>query len=127
MSDLTETEQEAYLRNVVIVARADGKVTAAEKAVIDRACAGIGASQRQLKAALSTFGDPDIHLEALERFSTRIRNFEDMLEAAICDGEMSATERELLLRAALGLGIGQETINRMLAEAQKRLTRVLAG
>lgn len=121
MSDLTGEERELYLRNLVIVARADGRLEPPEKAIIERACAAIGASRRELKAALSTFGEPDVHVEALRRFSTRVRNLEDMIEVAICDGEMSDAERELLLHTALGVGVGQEHVNRMLGEAQARL------
>jgi len=119
---LTPEEKHLYLRNLVIVARSDGRVEDPESAALRRACDGIDGSDEELQRALSTFGEPDVDVDGFERFSTQARNLEDMIEIAICDGEMTEREREILLHTALEIGVNQDLVNKMLSQAQARLS-----
>lgn len=115
-----EKERLAYLRNVVIIARSDGEVSAAERVWLVKIQTAIGASADSLQRALNEFGDPEIDFSEILRFSDRVRCVEDMVVVAICDGQLEAEERQLLIQATLATGLSQDQIDTITTEAQQR-------
>ncbi|MDX9721330.1 MAG: hypothetical protein RBU37_11340 [Myxococcota bacterium] len=112
---------EQYLRNLIIMARADGQLQYPEKALLEQIRAELGASQEELKMALSAFGNPCIRFEVFERFSVKVRNFEDLVAIALADGQLGGNERVLLIEAAMGIGLSQEQSNQIIASVAKML------
>lgn len=119
---MNEQEQRAFLRNLIIVARADGHMRETELKVLHRMAGEIGASQTLLTAALSELGLPKLDFSKLSRFSDRVRNLEDMLEIAMVDGAVPREEKVLLLQTATDLGLSQEQTRLIADEVRDRTT-----
>ncbi len=112
-----------YLRNLIVLARADGAIHPREVAVLERVSAEIGASPQELQSVRNELGEPQLEWAGLPRLSTRIRNLEDMVEVALADQQLSENERLFLIRAALEIGLSQEQANGVLREVAERVAR----
>jgi len=117
-------ERVAYLRNLVLALRCDGRVSVGEREVLERVASELLASSDELQAAFNVFAQVAPEWSEIPRFSMRLRNLEDMAEVCLCDGELSAEERKLLTLAAFALGLSQEQANQVLREVAQRLGMV---
>lgn len=117
---MTNDEKQLYLTNAVAIAHADSKLTPAEEALLDSIRTSIGATKTIFKKAQKSALAHSIHLDGLGRFSLRVRNLEDMIEVALADGGIDEIEKSQLIDASKNVGISQEQVNLILAEAKER-------
>ncbi|MHC4067511.1 MAG: zinc-ribbon domain-containing protein, partial [Planctomycetota bacterium] len=117
---MTEPEKIQYLKNVLRVAHADKLLTSEEEQHLEEIRAAIRATKSQLRKVVATAGDAPIDLTPLSRLSHRIQNLEDMIEVGLADGQLGDDEKRLLIDAAKRVGVTQEQVNLILAEAKTR-------
>ena len=115
-----------YLANVIHISAVDGKLGDDECNAIEAIRKEIGASEEQLKEALSAVAQGKHKVTPLGRFSERARNLEDMVFISLADGEMSKAEKPELLSFAKQIKVTQAQMTEILAQAKERC-RTLAG
>lgn len=117
---MTEPEKIRYLRNALVIAHADKALASEEDQHLEEIRSNIGATKTQLRKARQDIGSHTIDLAPLTRFSIRVKNLEDMIELALADGTLDANEKRLLAEAAKRVGLSQEQVNLVVAEAKLR-------
>ena len=119
---MTREERIIYLGNVVHVAGADGEVSPREGEAIERVREDLGAPADDLAEALQSVARGDHGIAPVGRFSDRVRNLEDMVFVAVCDGRFSGAEKPEVVSFAKEVGVSQAQVNRILKEAKDRLS-----
>ena len=104
-------EQQAYCRNLVAIARADGTVAEKELAVMRQLILEIGGRPEVLQTSLNHLGELSPSWDAFARPSAKIRCFEDMVAVAIADRVLADAERKILAQAAMDIGLGEAFAN----------------
>lgn len=118
---MTREERVLYLSNVAQVAGADGKVSPREGEAIERVRKELGARKEELAEALRAVARGGHSIQAVGRFSDRVRNLEDMLLVAVCDGRFSGKEKPEVAAFAKEVGVSQAQLDRVLREAVQRV------
>ena len=112
---MTKDEQVSYLANLYHMLLSDGTVDSVEEKVFEQIAREIGAGYFERRNALETAQSEGYELSMLERFSDRIRNLEDMLFAAMCNGVVDAGEKKFIVDFATRAAMNQQqfsTINK---------------
>jgi hypothetical protein len=117
---LSSEDTVLYLANVVFVARVDGVLTPAEEAGLESIRVGLGAKKGDFTRAARTAESSQFTPQPVGRLSDRVRNLEDMLLVALTDGELPTQERDVLLAFSRLIGLTDEQLRGMLAEAKTR-------
>jgi uncharacterized tellurite resistance protein B-like protein len=118
---MNSSELVQYLANVLSIARADGTLSPTEDAALSSIAAEIGAKKKDCRDAERVAAQPDFESRPLGRYSDRVRNIEDMLFVALADGGLSGAEQARILAFAKQIGISQEQIDKIVAEADRRV------
>ncbi len=114
------------LRNVIVFALADGRLSEQERRFIDSLRAKLGISEAEF-AALCQQVRQDPKRLSLPREAEQARKAVRLLaETATADGEVSQAERELLRRLAAKAGLGEGEIDALIAPAGGDEDRVAA-
>jgi tellurite resistance protein len=125
---------EAIIESAFVVAHADGEFDAAEQAafrhVVLLACAG-RVAERQVAALLADLSDQlaedgiDKRLDMVGRAVRRPEQAREVLRVAALlaqvSGGVSEVERDVMLRLAQKLGVGESTVNEIVLEAKRAL------
>ncbi len=119
---MTRDERIVYLANVARVAGADGKVSPREGEAIERVRVELGARRDDLAEALHAVAHGRHSISPVGRLSEQIRNLEDMVFVAVCDGRLSGEEKPEVLGFAGQVEISQDQLNRILQEAKRRVS-----
>jgi uncharacterized tellurite resistance protein B-like protein len=119
---MTREERITYLGNVVQVAGADGEVSPREGEAIERVRKELDASADDLAEALQSVARGTHSIAPVGRFSDRIRNLEDMIFVAVCDGRFSGEEKPEVVSFAREVGVSQTQLNAILKEARERVS-----
>jgi len=117
---MIEKDAYLYLRNLQCLAHADGILSPEEEQFVEVARTKIGAKKSTFNRAIKEISDHVIDIKSLSRFSTRIRNIEDLIELALVGGELKSEEKNLIADAAKRGGMTQEIINTVFREAKQR-------
>lgn len=117
---MNEEEQIRYLTNIYLVVASDGEVDGDEERLFDSISRDIraGYGERRKAKELAESGVVQTHVS--DRWSDRIRNLEDMMFAAYCNGEIDPAEKRLVVQYAKQLGIDQEQLNQIKQETKRR-------
>lgn len=110
-----------YLANIISVAGADGVVSEIEGKAIESIRQEINASESDLRKALHAIAHGGHQMTPVGRFSDKVRNLEDMIFVAICDGQLSKSEKPEILSFAKAIKISQNQVSEILSEAKLRL------
>ena len=119
---MTKEERIIYLGNVVHVAGADGEVSPREGEAIERVREELGVPADDLAEALRSVARGSHGIAPVGRFSDRVRNLEDMIYVAVCDGRFSDAEKPEIISFAKEVGVSQTQVNLILKEAKGRLS-----
>lgn len=120
---MTNEEKIRYLSNIYRVIAADGDLDPDEQQLFRwlageiRADAGIQWEARKL-----AHNEKEVQTQVADRWSDRIRNLEDMMLVAYCDGNVDLAEKQIVVTYAKHLGIKQAHLNLIKEEAQLRLS-----
>jgi uncharacterized tellurite resistance protein B-like protein len=124
---MTKEERITYLGNVVHVAGADGEVSPLEGEAIEQVREELGASADDLAEALRAVAAGAHDVMPVGRFSDRVRNLEDMIFVAVCDGRFSGEEKPEVVSFAKEVGVSQTQLNGILKEARERMSPAAAS
>lgn len=124
---MTNEDKVLYLANVALISAVDGEVNPLEANAIENIRQEIGATEDNLRQALTAVAQGDHQLTPIGRYSERIRNLEDMIVVAIVDGGFTKAEKPEVLSFAKSLKITQEQISEILNESKTRIKSQTAG
>lgn len=109
-----------YLANIYAVVVADGSVDRIEQRVFEDIARDIGGGYFERKQAMERQDAMDLPVRLDLRWSDQIRNLEDMLFVAYCDGTLDPTEKQAIIKYANHLGISQTQLGVIKNEAKQR-------
>jgi len=118
---MTQQEQIQYLANIYYAVRANGRVDGVEDSYVEEAAQGIGAGYLETRKALDLAAEKDFRMVLPLRLSDRIRNLEDIIAVCYRDGTFCQQEKDAALLFARQVGVTQEQLNAIRAEAKERL------
>jgi len=118
---LTESEQIAYLANMIFLAHADSDFSPRESAVIEEIRAALGAKKSALNTAMRAAVSAGYTLEHVGGFATQVCNLADMLYLCFADGDVSRRETDLLRPYCQKIGLTQDQLSTLLREAVARM------
>jgi uncharacterized tellurite resistance protein B-like protein len=99
------------LRNLVVIAVADGSIHEDELALLSERCSSLGMSAEEFRDAVA-FGLSDaaaLHLP--KKRADQEAMLSDMLRMMAVDGQIAATEKQLFAVAAAKMGFDRDQIN----------------
>jgi tellurite resistance protein len=117
---MTGEEKTKYLANICCLLIADGDIDLTEQEVFNEISQGIGAGLVERQDAVRMARGLGYQVRLVGRWSQRIRNLEDMLLAAYCNGVFEKTEKKAIQQYARQLGINQEQFDMIKQEAKRR-------
>jgi uncharacterized tellurite resistance protein B-like protein len=117
---MTKDELKTYLANILLVMRADENYDPLEVETVSSICKSLYGTEEDLKSAFSAIEAGAHTLMPVGRFSDKIRNLEDMMEASLSTGTMPDSEKHLILSFAKAIKLTQEQINEILRDVKKR-------
>jgi len=118
---MTKEEVVLYLANIVLVSSVDGVFNPEEAKTIEFIRREIGASEIELKKALSTVGQGEHQITPVGRISDKVRNLEDMVFVSLSDGEFSKSEKPEVISFAKAIKMTQNQLNEILSESKLRI------
>jgi hypothetical protein len=111
------TEDITFMANIIQVAHADGKLTGSEQNLIEAVRKDLGIKKGDLSAAQKLVDSGSYVIKPVGTFSTQVRNLEQALRVAYSDGDLGSIESDLVLSFGASIGLSQEQLERMRAEA----------
>ncbi len=117
---MNKEETVRYLSNVYLIVLADGVVERIEERVFEEISREIHADYFERKQAMEMAKTEGLQTDVASRWSDRIRNLEDMLFAAYCNGVLDPAEKKVVLEYASALGIEQRQVDTIRQEAKRR-------
>jgi uncharacterized tellurite resistance protein B-like protein len=117
---MNKQDQVRYLANIYHLLIADGEADPVEEKAFDQISRDIGAGYFQKKDAEELARGEGYEVQFVGRWSDRIRNLEDMILAAYCNGVLERTERKLITQYAVQVGINQAQFDVIKQETRKR-------
>lgn len=120
---MTEQDQLVYLANAISIAYVDSSLSPKETAAIEEIRVAIRAKKSVLNAAMKVVTSGGYTPAKVGLFATQVSNAGDMLYLAFVDGELDATERNVVMAFCKKVGLTQEQFNLMAKEAIARSDR----
>jgi len=117
---MKKEDQVKYLANIFYLLLSDGEVETVEKRVYEGIARDIGAGYLERKAATESAESDLFHFQYVDRWSDRVRNLEDLLFAAFCNGASHPAEKRHIKSYLKPLRINQEQVNILISEAKRR-------
>lgn len=107
------------VKNLIMLALADGKATESELAVV----AGIAAREELTQEELDNLIDnPDsVHIQLPDDEATRQRYLKDMVQLMMIDGDLDDTELAMCKLYAISLGFESTSVEQIVLEMAGRL------
>ena len=115
---MNKEEKVQYLANVYYVLLADGQVDRIEERAFDDISRDIGAGYFERKDAMERAQQPEYQVRPMGRWSEQIRNLEDMLFAAYCNGVLDQAEKTAVKQYAARLGIDQKQLTHVVGQTK---------
>ena len=109
-----------YLANIYAVVASDGDVERMEERLFGDISREIRAGYFERKQAIEMVDKKSMPIQLDTRWSDKIRNLEDMLLAAYCNGVLEPLEKKLIVDYAKHLDISQKQLNAIREEAKRR-------
>ncbi|MES2588391.1 MAG: hypothetical protein V4622_05370 [Bacteroidota bacterium] len=103
-----QTSQKGHFRNLILIARYDGKILETEKKLLNRIAQKLSLTDEQVKEIL----DNQDTYQAIPPYSReeRYERFVQLVQMAMIDGIMSHEELALVKKLGVSLGFSEETI-----------------
>ncbi len=114
-------EKIRYLANIIMIARADGKLSSKETTALEQIQKKIKARKTELNKAYKMAEEPDCILTPVGNWSDKISNLEDMMYMSAVDGEVDNQEKVLIVEFAKTIQITQNQLNFIFADVKNEL------
>ena len=121
---LTHEEKITYLANVVLVARADGKLSPKEVEAIEKIQKSIGARKTELNKAYKTAESQGYKINPVGHWVDKIKNLEDIVYVSMVDGSVDEREKPEILKLAKQINITQEQIKFILSDVKDEISSI---
>lgn len=109
-----------YLANLYCVAASDCEVAPDEKQAIAGIARAFQAGYFELKEAAEMSQSEGLQNDVSDRLSDRIRNLEDLIHVAYCNGLLESDEKKAIVDYAAHLSIDQKQLDMIQREAKRR-------
>lgn len=110
-------EDISLMANIIQIAHADGKLTSSEQALIETVRKDLGIKKGDLSAAQKLVDSGSYTIKPVGTFSAQVKNLELALHVAYSDGDLGPVESEMVAAFSAAIGLSQEQLERMRAEA----------
>lgn len=110
-------KRQRQLRNLVVMAMADGQIGEREVNLIADRCAQLGLDEGDLHDAILRGLDDDAALELPTSAEERERLMVDLIRMMGADGRLDESEKRLFALAAVKMEISSEGLNRLIDAA----------
>lgn len=117
---MNKEEKVGYLANIYQLLNSDGVVDRLEEKAFEEISKGIDAGYFERRSGMELAREDDFQAKAVGRWSDRVKNLEDMLFAAICNGLVDAAEKKLIKEFGSQVGIDQEQFDVIKEETRER-------
>lgn len=117
---MMKDEQVQYLANIYHLLLADAEVGRVEEKAFELIAREIGAGYFERRNALKSAEQATFQVRPVGRLSDRMRNLEDMLLAAYCNGVVDAAEKKLIVDFATQVAVNKHQFSVMKSEAKRR-------
>ena len=115
-------ETVGYLANIYAVVAVDGDIDRVEERVFESIAREIGAGYFERKKAIDRTKEDELPARLDLRWSDQIRNLEDMLFVAYCDGTLEPAEKQSIVNYANFLSISQQQLSVIREDAKRRFS-----
>lgn len=105
MSEPTYTDRQRHLRNIVVMALADGSIGQREVERVADRCIELGLGQNDLQSALAYGLGDDAVLELPPDHASREALLADLISMMAADGHLAESEKRLFALAAARMNI----------------------
>lgn len=119
---MNDEEKITYLANLLVVARADQRISPDEMQVVIDAQKRIGATKTLLSKAQNVAEGPQYIPTPVGQFSAKIANLEDMLLVSLVEGTLDQTEKPIVLEFARKVGITNDQLQIVFAQCKAAIT-----
>lgn len=116
MGEPTYTERQRHLRNIVVMALADGSIGQREVERVADRCVELGLGQAELKSALAFGLGDDAALELPADDSAREDLLADLISMMAADGHLAESEKRLFALAAARMNIVGERLDKIITK-----------
>jgi len=117
---MNKEEKVGYLANIYQLLMSDGVVDRLEEKAFEEISKDIGAGYFERRSGMEAAREDGFVAKPVGRWSDRIKNLEDMLYAAICNGVVDAAEKRLIKEFGGNVGISQEQFDVIKEETRAR-------
>lgn len=114
MSDSSLPSRQRQLRNLVVVALADGQFDEQEVNVIGRRCGQLGLGASELQSAIASGLDEHAALSLPSDPAERIELMRDLMQVISADGLIHEGEKRLFALAAVKMKISSTDLDRLI-------------
>ena len=115
MSEQSYTQRQRHLRNLVVMALADGSIGQREVSMVAQKCVDLGLGQAELESALSFGLGDDAALELPSDQAHREELLGDLVRMMAADGYLDEAEKRLFALAAARMNITGEKLQTLLS------------
>jgi len=115
VSELSYTKRQRQLRNLVVMALADGSIGQREVNLVADRCVELGLGERDLEAALQFGLGEDAALELPSDPGEREALLADMIRMMAADGRLDESEKRLFALSAARMEIGGDRLQQIIA------------
>jgi uncharacterized tellurite resistance protein B-like protein len=116
MSDQKLTAQQRLLRNLVVMAMADGSIGEREVNLVADRCDELGLSATDLQEAIEFGLSDDAALELPSEKGAREELMQELIRMMAADGRLDEGEKRLFALAAVKMDLSSEDLDRLIAE-----------
>ena len=116
MSDQKLTAQRRLLRNLVVMAMADGSIGEREVNLVADRCDELGLSATDLQEAIEFGLSDDAALELPSEKGAREELMQELIRMMAADGRLDEGEKRLFALAAVKMDLSSEDLDRLIAE-----------
>jgi uncharacterized tellurite resistance protein B-like protein len=102
------------LKNLVIMASADGSLTEREIALLVDRCAELGMGELELEKAVSFALSDEAALKLPTQHADKIAMLSDLMRVMAADGQLSEVEKRLFALAAAKMNIDRDEIDKLI-------------
>lgn len=114
MSEQSYTQRQRHLRNLVVMALADGSIGQREVDMVAERCVELGLGQAELESALSYGLGDDAALELPADVGQREELLGDLVRMMAADGHLDEAEKRLFALAAARMDITGDRLHQLI-------------
>lgn len=115
MSERSYTQRQRHLRNLVVMALADGSIGQREVDMVAERCVELGLGQAELESALSFGLGDDAALELPADAGEREELLGDLVRIMAADGHLDESEKRLFALAAARMNITGDRLHQLIS------------